>query len=248
MSFWGKSLAKQLSLNSTVSKGSKSKKSDQREDDDFASVISSSTGKPSVLPMSKPSKDLDKLQVAGKERRRGSNNSGSTARGSNNLVGIPKYPSISDGVESSYSRKSSKQSSQAPLSNSSKSTEIKVPVSAAHVLMHYRDNLTDFEQSEILQYQNVYYWGQNAKKDKKIKSDPKLPHNSGYDDNRADLIAVRSDHLAYRYEILEVMGRGSFGQVSRCLGGMHHEGVSTAILFGVLMMVFQMAHQSRTEM
>lgn len=32
-----------------------------------------------------------------------------------------------------------------------------------------------------------------------------------------NLLQVLHDHIAYRYEILEVIGRGSFGQVIRAL-------------------------------
>lgn len=34
-----------------------------------------------------------------------------------------------------------------------------------------------------------------------------------YDDERGDYCMVPHDHLAYRYEVLGVLGRGSFGQV-----------------------------------
>jgi dual specificity tyrosine-phosphorylation-regulated kinase 2/3/4 len=37
--------------------------------------------------------------------------------------------------------------------------------------------------------------------------------NHGYDDERGDYIVVPHDHLAYRYEILGILGKGSFGQV-----------------------------------
>ncbi len=37
--------------------------------------------------------------------------------------------------------------------------------------------------------------------------------NSGYDDGRGDYQTVIGDHINYRYEVLDVLGRGSFGQV-----------------------------------
>jgi dual specificity tyrosine-phosphorylation-regulated kinase 2/3/4 len=37
--------------------------------------------------------------------------------------------------------------------------------------------------------------------------------NSGYDDERGDYTIVNHDHLGYRYEILGILGKGSFGQV-----------------------------------
>jgi dual specificity tyrosine-phosphorylation-regulated kinase 2/3/4 len=37
--------------------------------------------------------------------------------------------------------------------------------------------------------------------------------NRGFDDERGDYKPVVHDHLAYRYEILSILGKGSFGQV-----------------------------------
>ena len=39
------------------------------------------------------------------------------------------------------------------------------------------------------------------------------PQNFGYDDQNGSYIKVLHDHIAYRYEILEVIGKGAFGQV-----------------------------------
>lgn len=41
-------------------------------------------------------------------------------------------------------------------------------------------------------------------------------YNSGFDDSRGDLYLTRHDHIAYRYEILQLLGNGSFGQVVKC--------------------------------
>ena len=37
--------------------------------------------------------------------------------------------------------------------------------------------------------------------------------NYGYDDARGDYLTVVGDHIGYRYEVQDVLGRGSFGQV-----------------------------------
>ena len=37
----------------------------------------------------------------------------------------------------------------------------------------------------------------------------------GYDDERGDYKMLLNDHLEYRYEVLAIFGKGSFGQVTR---------------------------------
>ena len=70
------------------------------------------------------------------------------------------------------------------------------------------NNLTDYEKSEILEYKEIYFLGLNAQK---IKGSPLFPQNYGYDDERGDYQVILKDHLAYRYEVLEFLGKGSFG-------------------------------------
>lgn len=68
--------------------------------------------------------------------------------------------------------------------------------------------MTDFEKGEILDYKEVYFMGLNAKK---IKGSPLHPYNYGYDDERGDYKVVLKDHISFRYEVLEFLGKGSFG-------------------------------------
>ncbi|KAI1657203.1 hypothetical protein F4813DRAFT_82706 [Daldinia decipiens] len=86
--------------------------------------------------------------------------------------------------------------------------------------------LNIYERGEIVDYNDVYFCGtQNAGK---VIGDlnSKLP-NFGYDDERGDYSIVVGDHLAYRYEIVDVLGKGSFGQVVRCID--HKTGVLVAV-------------------
>lgn len=52
-------------------------------------------------------------------------------------------------------------------------------------------------------------------------------NNFGYDDERGDYNIVLGDHMAYRYEVVDVLGKGSFGQVVRCVD--HKDGGIVAI-------------------
>lgn len=86
--------------------------------------------------------------------------------------------------------------------------------------------LNIFERGEIIDYKDIYFCGtQNAQKvigDLNSKSP-----NFGYDDDRGDYTIIIGDHLAYRYEIVDVLGKGSFGQVVRCID--HKTGVLVAV-------------------
>ncbi len=61
-----------------------------------------------------------------------------------------------------------------------------------------------------MEYNEVWFVGLDAKK---VEAVPGATQNSGYDDDNGSYIKVMHDHLAYRYEIREVIGKGSFGQV-----------------------------------
>ncbi|KAJ2894944.1 hypothetical protein MKZ38_007085 [Zalerion maritima] len=86
--------------------------------------------------------------------------------------------------------------------------------------------LNIYERGEIVDYQDIYFCGtQNARK---VIGDLKSEApNFGYDDERGDYTIVPGDHLAYRFEIIDVLGKGSFGQVVRCID--HKLGILVAV-------------------
>ncbi|KAH8670953.1 hypothetical protein BX600DRAFT_434091 [Xylariales sp. PMI_506] len=86
--------------------------------------------------------------------------------------------------------------------------------------------LNIYERGEIIDYNDVYFCGtQNAAK--VVGDIGSSAPNSGYDDDRGDYTIVVGDHLAYRYEIVDVLGKGSFGQVVRCID--HKSGTLVAV-------------------
>ena len=80
-------------------------------------------------------------------------------------------------------------------------------------MKQYMHKLTDFEHREIYVYNKIYFCGPNAKKRPGIIGGNQ---NCGYDDENGCYIPVPHDHVAYRYEVLKVIGKGSFGQVLKC--------------------------------
>ncbi|CAL1703908.1 unnamed protein product [Somion occarium] len=85
--------------------------------------------------------------------------------------------------------------------------------------------LSEYECKEIQEYQSVYYIGANSKKN--LATLDNSTNNHGYDDERGDYLVVPHDHLAFRYEVIDTLGKGSFGQVLHCRD--HCTGESVAI-------------------
>lgn len=83
-------------------------------------------------------------------------------------------------------------------------------MSPESAMKQYMHKLTSFEHHEIFNYPSIFFVGQNAKKRQGVVGGA---NNSGYDDENGSYIHVPHDHIAYRYEVLKVIGKGSFGQV-----------------------------------
>jgi dual specificity tyrosine-phosphorylation-regulated kinase 2/3/4 len=87
-------------------------------------------------------------------------------------------------------------------------------------------NLNIYERGEIVDYKDVYFCGTQgaAKHIGELSSEAA---NFGYDDERGDYTIAVGDHLSFRYEIIDILGKGSFGQVVRCID--HRTGGLVAI-------------------
>ncbi|KAI3385897.1 hypothetical protein SNEBB_006306 [Seison nebaliae] len=111
------------------------------------------------------------------------------------------------------------------------------------VLNKYSNELTPFEKIEIFSYKDIFYFGNNAKKLsshsneinhqlKKFLSYFKSSENEAldridkklfvaitaniYNDEHGNYKKMLNDHISYRYEIIDTLGKGSFGQVLLC--------------------------------
>lgn len=90
----------------------------------------------------------------------------------------------------------------------------KEPMSPEEAIM--KRNLNIFERGEIVDYQEIYFCG-TKEANKYVGDFPDEEHNFGYDDDRGDYKIISGDHISYRYEIIDLLGKGSFGQVVRCI-------------------------------
>uniref|UniRef100_A0A1I8JCW2 dual-specificity kinase n=1 Tax=Macrostomum lignano TaxID=282301 RepID=A0A1I8JCW2_9PLAT len=121
----------------------------------------------------------------------------------------------------------------------------RLPMTPNEAIEVHRQHLSAFELEEIRQFDSIWFVGARARK---VEAVLDSKNNHGYDsENGAYLKASRptwersimhlkrflkrlevtNDHVAYRYETLETLGRGSFGQVVRAID--HRTGQHVAL-------------------
>lgn len=97
-------------------------------------------------------------------------------------------------------------------------------ISPEQAMKQYMHKLSTFEHHEIFSYPEVYFVGPNAKKRQGAIGGS---NNCGYDDDQGSYVQVPHDQVAYRYEVLKVIGKGSFGQVVKAYD--HKMNVNVAL-------------------
>ncbi|EEB07305.1 CMGC/DYRK/DYRK2 protein kinase Pom1 [Schizosaccharomyces japonicus yFS275] len=88
-----------------------------------------------------------------------------------------------------------------------------LPVPSSDASLLNGATLTEFEDQEIQDYDCVFFTGTPGID----KTRPNEPYNNGFDDERGDYRVILGDHIAYRFEVIDFLGKGSFGQVLRCI-------------------------------
>ena len=118
-------------------------------------------------------------------------------------------------------------SSKGRVSTSSVSNlqEIKFPVKGSDALKVRNDILSEYELREIVQFEEVYFLGCKNKVHGTVND-----LNWGFDDEEFNYKIVVGDHFNYRYEVLSILGKGSFGQVCKCLDHKTQETIALKII------------------
>mmetsp|Transcript_18453 Transcript_18453/g.28306 ORF Transcript_18453/g.28306 Transcript_18453/m.28306 type:complete len:169 (-) Transcript_18453:854-1360(-) len=99
------------------------------------------------------------------------------------------------------------------------------------VVINYSKYLMEYEKAEILDYETIYWV--NIQERKTAKGPPTTPdgvENNGFDNDKNEYITEEGQHIAYRFEITNRLGKGSFGQVFKCFDHKNQEFVALKIL------------------
>jgi dual specificity tyrosine-phosphorylation-regulated kinase 2/3/4 len=91
---------------------------------------------------------------------------------------------------------------------------------AHQVLNESSSYLTPYEVSEILKYKTIYFFGNKGV----------CKFNGRFSSKQGIYRGLNGDHLHYRYEILKILGRGSFGIVFKCWDHKNSELVAVKII------------------
>jgi dual specificity tyrosine-phosphorylation-regulated kinase 2/3/4 len=86
-------------------------------------------------------------------------------------------------------------------------------MTAATAVEHFKDFLSEYELSEIFEFKEIWFCPTTLKRSK-----PEMClNNNGFDNEKGDYKVVVGDHIQFRYQIVALLGNGSFGQVCKCL-------------------------------
>lgn len=96
-------------------------------------------------------------------------------------------------------------------------------------LVHLSKYLLDYEKSEILEYETIYFINLLERKGAGIVT-PDGVENNGFDNDKGEYICDIHDHISYRFEIASRCGKGSFGQVLKCFDHKKKEFAALKIL------------------
>ena len=103
-------------------------------------------------------------------------------------------------------------------------SSLSLSLSWLDVLRRYGDCLNELEKEEVKSYASIFYFGWKCLEKRCRRS------RAAYVDENGFYAWLKGDHLSYRYEVLEVLGQGSFGVVLHCFDHQMKENVACKII------------------
>jgi hypothetical protein len=104
--------------------------------------------------------------------------------------------------------------------------EVQFPLTGAEVRRsHAEKYLNSHEMAEVEEFEEVWYLSKQDQKYQATKTERLV--NNGFDDAEGYYRIVSGDQIAYRFCVVELIGKGAFGQVLKCID--HKTGSEVAI-------------------
>lgn len=110
------------------------------------------------------------------------------------------------------------------------------PITPAFAKQRYRDYLSTYELTEINGFPSIYFVGRSTSSSTSI-GNRGASQNFGFDILPSCHYKTQvGDQIAYRYEIISIFGRGSFGEVVKCIDHKTNSPVAIKILVNTPLM------------
>ena len=101
------------------------------------------------------------------------------------------------------------------------------PIAPKEAISKFSQFLTQYEISEIVNYPEIFFLGNQSRKNKGLND---------FDDKNNNYKLYVGDHLAYRYEIVQILGAGAFGQVAKCIDHKTNQAVAVKVIVNTQLM------------
>jgi len=150
---------------------------------------------------------------------------------SNDLIHAPSEPKLDANprFRRGHDTGSKRQKATSPIISNG-------PITPSEAKKAYSNFLTSYELHEIDDFEEIYFVGHL---NTKIRPRSCPSSNFGYDNAEHHLIINKGDQLAFRFEVKQVLGKGSFGQVLLCYDHKLQKNVAIKVIINTPQMYEQ---------